>query len=218
MDNGYFSQAFLDGNVLLSGPVEVVMTHCGIGEIALPSGQVVACDPIHLHDLDPFLQQVPPGSYPVVLSIARASGSEVQRVALAMLRISGEMPVRWQVAVKARPNGDKTTKDQSNGYEVDVGLGSFMDLEAARLLQANMEADDRFHDYIFESVEENKPEWANIPLSPAAGLNIAVFSAGFGDGSYLSYWGYGESKNVACLVTDFQILGEAGESGSTWAW
>jgi hypothetical protein len=218
MNAVYARQAFENGNVLRSGPVEVVMERREIGEIFLPSGQIVACDPIHLYDLAPFLHQIAPGRYPIVLSIARARGSEIQRVAFAMLRVTGEMPVSWQLAVKARQDADGTGKDQAHGYGVDVGLGSFMDLEAARLLRAKMEEDDRFHNHIFESVEENNPEWANIPLNPATGLNIAVFETGFGDGFYSSHWGYGESGSIACLVTDFQLLGETGESGRAWMW
>lgn len=35
--------------------------------------------------------------------------------------------------------------------------------------------------------------------------SIAMFSSGWGDESYPSFWGYDENGEVACLVTDFLV-------------
>lgn len=56
---------------------------------------------------------------------AQARGSEARQVAFAMLRVTGETPISWQLAVKARQDADETGKDEVQGYGVDVGLGSF---------------------------------------------------------------------------------------------
>ena len=37
-------------------------------------------------------------------------------------------------------------------------------------------------------------------------VNVAVFSSGWGDGFYASYWGEDEAGNVLALVTDFGVL------------
>lgn len=218
MSTSHINQAFKNGVALKSGSVSLVMNQCEIGEILLPSGRVVACDPIHLYDLQPFAQALAAGSYPIVLSVAQARESGAQRVAYAMLRIRDDTPVRWALATKVRTNTDQMSGNRADGYGVDVGLGSLMDLEAAHFLRAKMDEDDWYHNHIFESSEANQPEWANIVLDPATGLNFAVFQTGFGDGFYSSYWGYDEFDRITCLVTDFQLLGEMGEAAKNWAW
>ncbi len=218
MSISHIANAFEDGAALKSGPVDVVMTPREMGQLYLPSGQVVACDPIHLYDLKPFVQSIPAGRYPVILSIAEARDTNAQRVAFAMLRVSNETPVRWELATKETKSARQPYDDEADGYGVDVGLGSLMDLEAAYLLGKRMEDDDMYHNIIFESVEENRPQWANIVLDPATGLNFAVFETGFGDGFYSSYWGYQDSDRITCLVTDFQLFGTAAEEAKDWAW
>jgi hypothetical protein len=116
------------------------------------------------------------------------------------------------LAKKARKDiGESEENDEIHGYGVDVGYGSFMDLEAVHLLRAKMDEDDRYHDRIFELAEENEPEWANMVLDPGTGLNFVVFQTGFGDGLYFSYWGYDKLGKITCLVTDFGFWNGANE-------
>jgi hypothetical protein len=100
MSTSHIANAFEDGVALKSGPVDVVMTPREMGQLYLPSGRVVACDPIHLYDLKPFAQSISAGRYPVILSIAEARHTNAQRVAFAMLRVSDETPVHWELATK----------------------------------------------------------------------------------------------------------------------
>ena len=218
METVLVSQAFDSGRILKSRSVQVAMKCHETGDIFLPTGWIVACDPIYLYDLDPFVHQIAPGHYPVVLSIAQARHSGIQRVAFAKLRVTDESPVSWQLAAKARQHTSEAEDDSAHGYGVDVALGSFMDMKAAKLLREKRNEDDRYHDYIFEQVEGNSPDWANIMLDPATGLNYTVFQTGFGDGTYISYWGYDDLGNIACLLTDFKLFGEAAETSSDWAW
>ncbi|WP_317615143.1 MULTISPECIES: DUF4241 domain-containing protein [Bacillus] len=37
-------------------------------------------------------------------------------------------------------------------------------------------------------------------------MDIAMFTTGFGDGMYPSFWGLDENGEPACLVTDFLIM------------
>ena len=41
---------------------------------------------------------------------------------------------------------------------------------------------------------------------PEAGLNIAMFASGHGDGFFESFWGRNQSGEITSLVTDFGIL------------
>ncbi|GEM_PF-2788441 len=49
-------------------------------------------------------------------------------------------------------------------------------------------------------------EWADFQLEDETGLNVVYFTSGFGDGLYPSYWGYDGAGDLACLVTDFEVL------------
>lgn len=206
METELIDRAFDSGRTLKSGSVQVTMKCQEMGDILLPTGAIVACDPIYLYDLDPFVHQIAPGRYSVVLSIAEARHSGIQRIAFAMLRVTDEASVSWQLATKARQHTRENEDDSAQGYGVDVALGSFMDMKAAELLRGKRNEDDRYHDYIFEQVERHSPNWANIMLDPATELNITVFSTGFGDGFYTSHWGYDDSGSIACLLTDFKLF------------
>src|SRR5690606_40938826 len=65
-----------------------------VGQLRMPTGQLVVCDPAFLRwpeDSPPFTVSVPPGSYPVRLSVARWVGQPAHvRVAGARLAVSEE--------------------------------------------------------------------------------------------------------------------------------
>nr|MCU0910302.1 DUF4241 domain-containing protein [Paracoccaceae bacterium] len=53
------------------------------------------------------------------------------------------------------------------------------------------------------------PDASGIPqdfVVTRAGLSMAVFSSGWGDGWYASYWGFDQSGCLCALVTDFGVL------------
>jgi hypothetical protein len=60
-------------------------------------------------------------------------------------------------------------------------------------------------------LEQTRPHHAStVPADPYESkdddrLNIAVFSSGWGDGFYASYWGWSGDR-LACLMTDFGLL------------
>jgi siroheme synthase len=49
--------------------------------------------------------------------------------------------------------------------------------------------------------------WANHVLDDETGLNIVLFSSGWGNGQYKTYWGLDARGAALCLMTDFQVLG-----------
>src|SRR5690349_9423781 len=64
-----------------------------IGELELPTGEIIACDPLISDTEMPALsRRVKPGRYPV--SLLEAQG----RVAISVLRFKPGTPVRWELA------------------------------------------------------------------------------------------------------------------------
>jgi hypothetical protein len=171
-----------------------------IGDLNLPSGRIVACDPMVEPDLPPFAETVPPGRWPVGVTIAHAQDD--QRIAAAWIRVSAAEPVRWTPAQRAgRP------QRESPAYGVDSGTGGFVSAEGALVFAAQV--DDESVEAFQSALEaEYVPtrEWAVVPIAGTDGLNIAAFSSGLGDGSYESFWGYGADGAIVCLLTDFRIV------------
>lgn len=190
-----FNLAFRDGTVMPGG---AVIERRDLGELHLPSGRLLACDPAFAEE-PPFALMLPPGRYPVILSIAVMKNDK--RVACAMLQVKAETPVTWKHALR---EGDKPNSQPAFG--VDSATAAFMDEQAAMLWQvvdSDFSAVTDQMDYTYGDT----CCWGNITLNTDEGqLNAAIFSTGYGDGFYRSYWGYSADGEVACLVTDFGIL------------
>jgi hypothetical protein len=160
-----------------------------VGTVRLPSGSVVACDPlVALESTIPFERKVPPGEYPVVLG--RAEGDCV----LACVRF-GKEPVRsWEVALRAGEDGE----DGAPGYVVESGAGCFVDAQSASSGGAGIET-------IIPAVR--RQGWASIELDPKGRRgNLVAFASGGGDGASTSFWGLDGTGRPACLVTDLGLI------------
>jgi Protein of unknown function (DUF4241) len=186
-----------------------------LGELVVTSGRILACDPMLMCETPPFADTVPPGRYPVVLSVAETPSGD-QRVAYALLRLSERVAVRWE---KATPHGQALsarTSGEAFGYSVDFGAGCFMDSDVPHELVAQeaaraeaMDESDQFYARLDDmGVKTYVPtwSWADLPVDEPTGANIITFSSGWGDGYYFSYWGYDAADQRVALVTDFSVL------------
>lgn len=177
---------------------EIVLTQHGIGDLHLPTGALVACDPIILYELEPFSLSLPSGSYPVVLSVAEF-GSD-QRVAFATIRVKKTAPARWMMMTVDQPS-----TPQRYGYGVDCGTGCFMDRIAADILKARMKEKEFSDAMIAEMRKTYRPtwDWINLPLADA---NLIAFSSGYGDGMYPTIAGLDERFEITVVITDFIVI------------
>jgi hypothetical protein len=208
-----------------------------IGNLVVTSGKLIACDPLLKPGLKEYFgKTVSPGHYPVILSIAELQPRNDTRIAYAMLRLSKEPVVKWEIATV---NGQYPREDEGEiyGYGVDSGTGCFMDWDVAKTLSNLANSDpitdeaarqsgsdqagklssaalDRFEQEFCNKVilemEQNEQgaakNWANVLVNDTTGANVIAFSSGWGDGGYSSYWGYDAKGNLANLVTDFMLL------------
>ncbi|MBN9080499.1 MAG: hypothetical protein BGP04_19715 [Rhizobiales bacterium 62-17] len=182
-----------------------------LGDVELPSGQVVAADPLVQPERPAFARKVPPGRYPVTLYKAQ------YRIALAGLRFAPGKVVRWEMATI--PGQDLATlkADEIYGYGVDAGLGCFMDAGANLAIEkreAQQKAQARnysnyYDDVLAEDLAANGDTYVMHRPLPDSPLNIAVFQSGWGDGFYASYWGLDAENKPLVLVTDFSVMTNA---------
>jgi hypothetical protein len=179
-----------------------------IGELDLPTGEIIACDPLTTGTDWPALnRKVEPGHYPV--SLIEAQG----RVAAAILRFRPGTPFRWELATLPGHDISTLKGDEVFGYPVDAGLGSFMDKMTMVLMseqQDKLEAEQNYYDDVLAA--EFAPNQDRFVLHhPVAGnpLNVAMFWSGWGDGIYPSFWGLNAAGEPLLLMTDFDVLENA---------
>lgn len=186
-----------------------------IGILHVPTGSVVACDPVVMPERAPFTRKIKPGMYPVDVAIVVFPGGD-ERIAYARLRIADRPAVRWELGVVGTQDPSTLSDGRFFGYSVDAGIGGFMDQEVrdryvAVVAQFENENDgesyyDGFLDDLFDATYENTRSW--LDLEVVGGGNVIMFSSGYGDGAYPSYFGLDEEGEAVSLITDFFVLKE----------
>ena len=130
-----------------------------------------------------------------------------------LLQREGRMPLPnfnsgWGIAGQ---DADTVSEDDLLFY-VDSGTAAFLSAEAAAYLETALD-----HDLTARIVAAMEPnyvhtrDWADVPLGEDGDLNVIVFSAGFGDGSYPVWLGFDNAGDVVCIATDFGVLEETDE-------
>ncbi len=225
-DNPDYSRAFHDGVDITytlqndTGSVaERYTLHVHtMGELVVTSGHILACDPELMFETPSFADTVPPGRYPVILSVAEMPSRD-QRVAYALLRLSEHAAVRWEMAAPQGQTLRALKPGEAFGYSVDFGTGCFMDIDVPRELVAQEAArtditDESAQFYVRLDDMQHKTylptwSWADLVVDETTGANIITFSSGWGDGYYPSYWGYDAADQRVALVTDFGVLDQS---------
>ncbi len=218
-----FSPAFIDGNNLGTAAVRIEQA----GELFLPTGEILACDPL-MPTCVPFALTVDPGEYPVMISLADFE-DEAYAVACAMIALSTEPPIRRQIATRYGVDDH-----EYDGYSVDSGSACFIDASLADTLddgELGQDADSLYDDGVYQdddddmelpriasddelidlarTIEDGVAQnggWVNLSLESPPEANLVVFASGDGGGFYPSYWGYDAADEITCLVTNFGVL------------
>jgi hypothetical protein len=181
-----------------------------IGALKVPSGKIIACDPLEDYDRRPYSRQVPKGEYPVFLY----RDADDNAIGMAKLKISDKKPVHWEMALLNGQDISKLPKDGYFGFYTNNSISCFVDAVTADLYLECMEAvkeqlGDDFIDYyenvLADEFKKNDDIYVNHFPSIDSKLNVIMFSSGW-DGCFASYWGLDEEGEVCCLLTDFNLF------------
>lgn len=193
-----------------SDDVTFVVERHPLGDVVLPTGQVVGFDPGVADDVDqPFTATVPPGAYPAVAWIAALYKEDEEwqrRVAALQLVIRDEPVASWEPALVDGDDPGELGEDEYFGYGVDTGAGTLADITVSHVL-ADWDAEE------FESAfdPEEFPE-APVPglydmvVDEPSGANLIMVESGWGDGFYPTFVGRTAEGEVACFLTDFMVI------------
>jgi hypothetical protein len=167
------------------------------GTLRMPSGRLVAADPTWVEFPPPFTTTVPPGEYPVLLSLVRwADDPEHKRVAAAKLAIRDDPAVSWELALLPGQDPRFLSDEAFYGFGVDAGIGCFLDAAAAPAMARQSEA-----------LITGDPIDVTAELSdPESGANLIAFSSGWGDGAYPTWIGRTSNGDLACFIADMVLL------------
>ncbi|MET9774624.1 DUF4241 domain-containing protein [Streptomyces sp. NPDC006367] len=162
------------------------------GRLRITSGQLVVSDPGWIGET-PRTVAVPPGEFPVTLSLLRtARGAGVAAARVTFLDIP---PREWEMALRPDEDPGLLGEGRFYGVGVDTGTAAFMD--ATRTV-----SEDRLDEDLFMPLDSR----FSVDL-PGTGPepNLIAFRAGRGDGTYPVWIGRTDDGQVACVVVDFQL-------------
>ncbi|WP_342238026.1 DUF4241 domain-containing protein [Inquilinus sp. OTU3971] len=183
-------------------PVE--FSTIAIGDLDIPSGRMVVCDPFACEPGIPFTRRVPTGRFPVQLAVTRTPSGE-QRVAYARVLFSDRPAVRWEMALPPGESLDGSQTDYAFGFPVETGTGSFMDA-AVQGPYLTAAADRNTKQQLIAALNERQASgvaWLVRPFGPGS---IAMFETGFGDGYYISYFGLDDAGRIVSLTADLGVI------------
>ena len=171
-------------------------------DVWLTSGQIVACDGF-IMERQPFTRGVRAGRYPVTIAIA-AFGTD-ERIAFAQMRFSVRPVARWEMALVEGQDISALQPGYFFGYPVDSGTGCFADPDAVELINKASDPEMKLFNQIsaeMDKVYRHTRAWVHIETPKGS---AALFSSGFGDGMYPSYFGLDDAIEPVSLVTDFCV-------------
>lgn len=209
---------FEDGEMIDGVGYDIIVHRRSIGDLVLPSGRLIACDPLMALDTEPFDLELSPGTYPVHLIIPEMRDERV--AAYAVINVRSTEVHRWEVApLPPRPDTGLLDRPDEHGYSVDSAVGAFLDAESASALlnyhQLVMPEDNDYERHLWGRIHRRRQKgagWASIDLRSdlqlpfGDGRNLLAFDTGFGDGYYTTYAGFDADDELTSIVTDFEVL------------
>jgi len=202
------------------GPRHLWTVPCG--DLVLPSGRLVACDPfVFLSPTGTRFIEAPRGKFPVVVTLADVSDMQDRshiREAYASIIFSTDTEA-YRKAVPLAKDGEKRPEpkgDEFIGFTVDAGTACFVD-EA--VIGPCMPDPRTWYESIFENNQEDcwfrrmddpdhiRAGIANIVLPLAKnGENLILFHSGWGDGCYPLVGSFDSSGRPLAAHVDFCVI------------
>ena len=173
-----------------------------VGDVDFPTGQVIIADPLcylHSEENRKILDRtIPIGKYEVELAILN-SKTISKRVVGAKLKIKNDKIIRYEQT--------QNKSSSFNGFGVDTGLASFCDATVAEEYTKfwydwikNNPNKNHYNDYFSKFFQGKQFIHWEIP---GTNNKIAMFETGFGDGYYMSLYGFNEKDEICELVIPF---------------
>ncbi|MCQ4035539.1 DUF4241 domain-containing protein [Kaistella montana] len=186
-----------------------------VGKINLPTGQIVACDPLITNDMKAFEKAFPKGEFPVLVHKERESNC----IAYVEIVFKDAPVSEWKLATTEGQDIAELKGEEIFGYPVESGMGCLMDAETQDCLN-HLEKrlfhrkgadfmgiyEEFFHEHFFD---ENGAidQFAFLKPDEEKSGNIFAFETGYGEGFYASYIGFANDSEPVKIITEFIEIG-----------
>lgn len=199
---------------ITNGNTEMIDTEFGrmqiekikAGKLKLSTGRIIATDPILMYDDESYSEHVKPGTYDVYIYVGKTENRKKQTVA-SELRFNDNDIVKWEMALLKGESAKGFAHDEFMGYEVENGLGCFMDDSVMELLDIMSEEQlDEYEKSVRNAVKSNECSCADMLIDKKTEKNIIIFASGWNEGTFPTYYGFDHDNNLARLVTDFMVI------------
>lgn len=173
-----------------------------LGEVELPSGRIVGCDPLTFADMAPFARAVPPGRYPATVWAEDRDG-QLGDVGLLATRVSDAPVATWELALREGQDAKALKDGEFFGMAVDAGMVALADAETMKAAEFRHDETAEKEDSYFDDVDEAAFENRAALLTPVPGEpgNMAICNSG-GDGYFPCLWGLDAQGAPVVLVAD----------------
>ena len=181
-----------------------------IGTLKVPSGKIIACDPLEDYDRRPYDREIPKGEYPIFLY----RDADDNAIGLVKMKISDKKPVNWEMALLKGQDISKLAPNSYFGFYVNNEIACFMDaitadlyIECMAVVEEQLQDDfiSYYDNVLADEFEKNDRIYVNHRPSADSQLNVMMFSSGW-DGCFASYWGLDANGEICCLITDFNLF------------
>jgi hypothetical protein len=200
-----------------------ILSMVDCGELALPTGQLLACDPFaFMRSTGNPCMAVPPGRYRVIVTLADVSGagdgSHIREAYATLLLDEAAEEVSRRIVTplyEGQCPPEMTGDGEYHGFPVDAGTACFVDGGAlATGMPENNWLEEVFEndspDCWFERMDDPghiRAGLANVPLPLAqAGENIVIVHSGWGDGHFPVVGGYDAAGRLVRVHIDFLVV------------
>lgn len=187
-----------------------------IGNLALPSGKIIARDPADsVHDdaeeTEPFTVVARPGEWRISISVVHWDEVSDPRVPPPVRSVTavkaerGDVDVRsWELGL--RPGQEAPARDAARvpGFSVDAGMGCLLDASDLGFLRRLWQDDDTQR--LDSILNGDRPDGAAIITDPDLVGGVLIFDCGMGDGVYPTWIGRDSNGDPVSLVIDLELL------------
>ncbi len=191
---------------------DIVLTPERVSSLHLPSGKLVACDPLSMPETEPYLDDLPIGKFPIYA--IRANLRDEVRLAFIVIEFTNEKVSEWDMLIV--PGEEKNwSPEERSGFLVDTSYAAFMDESCAhrlvdRFVQLEKDSDyddeeSEFEKLLLSGLRKPKKKGA-FPFVDVKIDTHTMFAFWTDPGAYSGYVGRDSDGKVARLLFDFSAV------------
>lgn len=171
------------------------------GMLSVPSGRIVACDPLVGNQRQSFVQTVLPGRYPVDFSLGHDAIDAAERILFSRILFTKNNPTIWVKALCESEAGQE--EGDGFGFIASSGTVAYLDQESAALFRLDSMVDlDLFLDKLVGNYRP-KRSWLNHPLDDEH--NAIFFTSSHSDRPVPTYFAIDDGGDVCLALTSLYL-------------